>query len=115
MMISMNSGIGSRPFGRTCTVAKPSPRQDHLAGQPTSIHLEHADANTSEPTRPDAFTILGNRTGRVHAQGLSTVDDPSASDVESLLIAALQPRGNLSVKRSRISRPGPDMRCVGPA
>ena len=37
------------------------------------------------------------------------------ADVESILIKALQPRGNIASKRSRISRPGLDLRCIGSA
>jgi hypothetical protein len=35
------------------------------------------------------------------------------ADVESLLIAGLRPRGNIASMRSRIARPGLNVRCLG--
>lgn len=58
--------------------------------------------------RIDAFRVL---VGEFHFDGRLTRQ--MVVDVESLLIALVEPRGNISATRSRITRPGMHVRCTG--
>jgi hypothetical protein len=53
------------------------------------------------------------RVGEFHFDGRLT--QQMVADVESLLIAAVRPRGNIAAIGSRIARPGMSVRCIGDA
>jgi hypothetical protein len=72
------------------------------------------------PDKDDLFDYLARErgidwprvlVGRITYDGRLTRQ--VVADLESLLIAALQPRGNIACTRSRITRPGLSVRCTG--